>query len=469
MLADTTRKHSQDSFLEALQTEFLAGTENLASWIRHVEASGRIESLFELETWLKGLRSFFRVRHLPLSESERKDLIARSFGPEIRIVRQALQICEASTGELMKHGWTDKIEFESFIESQLRKDNVLDYHVSKIVEQPTPMDSLIQLSESLNDLRVMIDAVNQAEKLDYQLFVSIGRCYRRNVRNCRYVEMLLAQRFRLQYDRVDNAALSGILKGIAEEGIRRDIALSLLWLFRLLKYLQFVHRDLVADRPLRHFLVIFCLLHEEMGLLSDFLKGHFLKGREASHALWNVVELIVYSLKMESQRALERELLFVSREADPAVIYTKIENSHGMLRNCYQSCVVALAQAIDKNFEGKAVFPSILEGLQTAQRLRQDLWDLRKHLKDILQNRSGTDVNSIIEKIAAFRESSLRYLMYRDWGEFERLSDSFVTATHPLEVRTLIRKFVSFLETLVEEVSKRSVLKEYSQEGDTLL
>ncbi len=460
MALDSKKKAPRDSFLDALQSEIVAGTENLASWIRHIEASGGLEALFELETWLKGLRAFFEVQNLPMSDSERKNLVDRSFGSEIRIARQVLQICEAAAGELIKHGRTEKIEFEAFIENQLRKDNVLDFHVSKIVEQPTPLDSLIQLSESLNDLRVMIDALKGADRLDYQLYLSIGRNYRRALRNCRYVEMLMAQRFRLQYDRVDNAALGNILRGIEDDKVRQDVALALLWLFRLLRYLQLVHRSLSESHTLRHSLVMFSLLHAEMEQLTDFVRAHLLKSRDVGLNLKSAAELIVFSLKMESQRALERELVLVLHEADPGAIYARVENSHGMLRNCYQSCVVTLAQAFDKSFDGKTAFPSMMEGLERAQQLRQDLWTLRQFLKDILQNRSALDTNSVVQRIAAFRESSLHLLMYRDWGEFERLSDSLVTATIPLEVRTLLRKFVSFLETLMEEVSKRSVLKE---------
>ena len=65
----------EDSFLEALHSESIAGSENLSSWVKQVQERQGIEILFELETWLKGLRSFFDIRHLPLSESERSGLL----------------------------------------------------------------------------------------------------------------------------------------------------------------------------------------------------------------------------------------------------------------------------------------------------------------------------------------------------------------------------------------------------------
>jgi hypothetical protein len=50
--------------------------------------------------------------------------------------------------------------------------------------------------------------------------------------------------------------------------------------------------------------------------------------------------------------------------------------------------------------------------------------------------------------------------MYRDWAEFEAFSDALAISTNFIEIRTHIRKFTGFLETLIQEVSKRSVFQE---------
>jgi hypothetical protein len=64
-----------------------------------------------------------------------------------------------------------------------------------------------------------------------------------------------------------------------------------------------------------------------------------------------------------------------------------------------------------------------------------------------------------MERLAAFRESSLGLLMYRDWGEFEQFSDVLITSRDHMEVRTNLRRFVRFLEVLVTEVSKDSIFQ----------
>ena len=127
------------------------------------------------------------------------------------------------------------------------------------------------------------------------------------------MDMLVRQRFRLQYDLVENRDLEAVLRAIPLEGVRRNVTLALLYLFRFLKYLELVATDLKLDRPLKHHLVLFALIHEEMGILSDFLKTRFLKNRDAADSLNSAAELVAYSMKTEAQRVLDRELLYIAR------------------------------------------------------------------------------------------------------------------------------------------------------------
>ncbi len=447
----------QDSFLDVLHSEIIAGSENLTAWIKQIQSQGTIQSLFELETWLKGLRSFFNIDHLPLSAAERNDLLNRSFASEIGVVRQVLQICEACACAVTTTDIEGKFEFEEFVEIQMRRDRMLDFNISRIVEQLTPGDSVSQLLESLNDLRVTIDAFKEQPGRDYQLFLSLGRTFARELKNCRYIDMLMSQRFRLQYDLIDNKSLITALRQIPADPVRRNLALALLYLFRVLKYLNLVSTDLNLDHPLKQHLVIFSLLHEEMGNLSDFFRSRFLRNAEVSHTLQNAAELVTYSLKMESQRVMSRELVLISREIEAAPLFTRIENSHGLLRNCCQSCILTLIQSIDKSFDATALFPSRAARVVAGEKLRKDLWDLRQWLTDVLHNKEELDSSQIIARVTAFKDASLRSLMYRDWAEFEALADALALSGNFIEIRTHIRKFVSFLDMLIQEISKRSI------------
>ncbi len=446
----------QDSSLEARGSERAGGAEVLSRWLTRLQAENRIEVLFEFETWLRGLCAFFDYKHLPLSEADRAGLVARSFEPEIRIARLALGECERCAITLSHLGQEPAAPM-SPADAAANRSAAVDFNPGAVLRQSTPMDSLSRLIGAIDDLRSLIEGSDNPARQDLRLFLSLGRFFRRELHNCHYVDMLLGQRFRSLYDSMDNPALSMVVKSIPEEHLRRNVALVLLHLNRCLRYLALVSEAMRADRPLKRFLVHFALLHEQAELICELIRSRLLKERRGSSRLWTAAELLIHSLRSETQYALERELVSVPLEIDPSEVYRKFENSHGVLRICYQSCIVTLVQAFDEKMDGKTLFPSMVEGLSQGQKLQKELWDLRQELKTELARGAGFDLGAVLDRIAQFRESSMRHLLYQDLGEFENLSGALITAGDGSEVRSLLRQFVSFLETLSQEVSKRSV------------
>jgi len=448
---------TRNSFLEALRAEIVAGNEHLSSWIKHIHSHGIIDSLFGMETWLKGIRSFLNVEHLPLADSEKEDLLSRSFLSEIKIIRNAVQISETYACDVINVGHAETFELEKVIEDKLRKEKILDSHTNRFLAQITPVDSLSQLLDSMNDLRISIDAYQRIPNPGFQLYLTLGRSYRQELKNCRYIDMLMSQRFRIQYDLIDNKALMEVLRGIKDEQVQRNVALAMLYIFRFLKYLKFVSGDLEHDRPLRHHLIIFSLLHEEMENLSNFLKARMLRGKDADRELKNAADMVAYSFKTESRRVINKELVFVSREMEPANIFARIENSHGLLLNCCQSGILNLVHAVDPNFNDQCLFPKRVERIAMGDQIRQDLWSLRQWLIEISENETVPDVNKIIERLTSFKEKSLPSLMYRDWAGFESFMETLAISNSSNEIMARMRKFINFIEDLIQEVSKRGI------------
>jgi hypothetical protein len=459
MSQNSRLRTSADSFLDTLDSEIISGAEALHAWMQHLEAAGGIELLFQLEGYLRGLHAFFDVRHVPMAAHERSALLKRSFAPEIQVIYSALQHSEQLASEVIHLGYPERVDLESFVAAQFRKEGARDHQASASTDQPTPLDSMARLVDCLEDIRVLVESVKDSPTLDYRVYLSLGHWYQRELRSCRYIDSLLNQRFCLQYDRVDRPVLSVLLRGIPEERLRRNVASAFLYLFRLLKYLSMIAADLAKDRPLRPCLIVFALVHMEIAGFSDFVRSRFMRGKEARGKLAQATELIVYSLKIESQRILDRELVSMAREGNARLMYTRVEDSHGVLCNCLQSGIITLAGAFDPGFDARALFPSMVESVEKSQSLRQDLWSLRLFVKEALERKGNLELDALIGRLLEFRETSMRHLMYRDWGEFERFSDEIVTAGSTMEVRVLLRKLVSYVETLVQEVSKRSVLQ----------
>jgi hypothetical protein len=457
-LGTTKAPRERNSFLDTLRTEIVAGSENLNEWIKQIHARGVIEDLFALETWLKAIQSFLRVDHLPLGDREKNEIASRAFDPEIGIIREGIRLCEGHAYVLLDPD--PDVKFEDVMKTQMRRERILDYNISRIAEQLTPEDSISQLLESLNDLRIMMDALRLQSGRDLQLFLTLGRVFGKAIKNCRYIDMLLSQRFKIEYDLVDNRALIASLRRLPQGPEKRNIVMAFLYLFRFLKYLRLVSADLKKDRPLKQHLMIFSLMHEEMEYLSDLLKTRLVTKVRRGNALEQAAELVSYSLRTEFHRVQNRELIGISSEADHRLVYSRVEDSHGLLHNCCRICILTLVQAIDKKFDPSALYPSSSAQLMQAEKVRQDLWDLRRWLMDVLGNKETMDAVKIVERVNVFKDASMHSLMYRDWGEFESFSDTLAGSIQPGGTRTHIRRFVLYLENLIQEVSKRSVFRD---------
>jgi hypothetical protein len=210
--------------------------------------------------------------------------------------------------------------------------------------------------------------------------------------------------------------------------------------------------------PLRRFLVVFSLLHQQTEILRDFVKTRFLKERRGDAEMRHAMELVYHSLQIESERVFTGKLIGVAAESDAAVLYSRVEDCHGLLRNCYQHCAVSAVQAFDRTVDGKALFPSMRSSLRNSQKLQKDLWDLRLDLKADLETTRDFDLAHILGRISQFQDSSMEYLMSKDWGAFETFSELLVAAANQADARALVQEFIGFLSILTQEIAKRGVL-----------
>jgi hypothetical protein len=85
------------------------------------------------------------------------------------------------------------------------------------------------------------------------------------------------------------------------------------------------------------------------------------------------------------------------------------------------------------------------------------LWSLRQWLIEVSENETVPDTNKIIERLTSFKEKSLPSLMYRDWAGFESFMEILAISNNPTEILTRMRKFIAFIEDLIQEVSKRGI------------
>jgi hypothetical protein len=439
-------------------TRSVGGRSSLQRWLETVGREQKTNYLFELEMWLKCFDRFFRIKNHPLSEQELKDIVRRDFSEELKIVRNVTLRMSYLASEIMSEDSIGIKRFNSYIESQLRRAHSMDQNIESLLMQPTPEDSLALLTESLADLRVLIDDLIRLPNVSFQTFTSIGKLINREIKRCRYIELLIAYKFKPEYDRIDNPRLATIIKSIENDLLRQDMAKVFLEFFRLLRYLDFISTDLSHDRPLKDSLLIFSLINSEAQLLIEFMETRLLKIANLSSQVYNAIDACIYAMQMDLKKVFGRELVgFVYlRQAPP--IFAKVENSHGLLRDCFQQSIVSLVQIFEPNFDGTELLDSFQTKLEQSLRLRLDIWRLLCANRKFEAAPDDNKVTALIDQMAVFRDNSLKYLMYKDWDDFEKLLEETIMARSLEEFLKVLHVFSTFIEALLGQINMRAVL-----------
>ncbi|MBN2431159.1 MAG: hypothetical protein JXQ27_06765 [Acidobacteria bacterium] len=441
-------------------------TQALREWLDQLTRDKKTEYLFELEMWINCLERFFRISNHPLSDYERSELLSKDFSEELKIVHSVTVRMSHLATEILTREKQHLIQFERYIENELNQDIVLDAFLEKLIEQPSPEDSLTLLLDSLTDTRNIISAINQNAHVPYQTFTSVGKLVNREIKRCKYIDLLITYKFKPHYDKIHNKRLAAIVKSIKNDHLRQHVAKVFLELFRILNYMKFVEVDLNFDRPLKNTLMLFILIRSDLHMLMNYMEGKIIENPHLPSDLGESIEAILYALRMELKKVFNHELVGMVYMRQAQLIFAKVENSHGLLRNCLQNAIVQIAQVFDPEFDGTDIFQNLSTRLKESLKLREDLKNLSQFIKEYQADTGEAEITNLIERLASFRDLSLKYLMYRDWDDFEKFTEEIIISSGRSELNDVLHRFQVFLEALLGEINKRAVLQNYLLEGD---
>lgn len=441
---------------------------SLKEWLDELSRDKKAEYLFELEMWINSFERFFRTNNHPLSDYESQEILSKDFSEELKIIHSVSVRMSHICTEILTRERQHLIQFERYIENELKKDFILDAFLEKLIEQPSPEDSITLLLDSLSDIRTIISDICKNNHISYQTFTSIGKILNREIKRCKYIDLLLTYKFKPHYDKIQNKRLAALVKNIASDQLRQHVAKVFLELFRIVNYLKYVEIALKLDRPLKNTLMIFILIRSDLQLLMEFMESKIIENRDLPQELVESMEVILYALQMELKKVFNHELVGLVYMRQAQLIYVKVENSHGLIRDCLQNAIVQIAQVFDRHFDGGEIFQNLSTRLKESMKLRDDLRSLIQFLQAYKKNIDVEEITRLIERLANFRDLSLKFLMYRDWDDFEKFMEEIIVASGRSELYDVLHRFEVFLEALLGEINKRSVLLNYrGEEIDT--
>jgi hypothetical protein len=442
-----------------LRGDFLSA--QLRQWLDEVAASGRQPELFELEMWLTSFERFFRIKNQPLSERETRQLALRNWSEELRLVDNVILRVVHLCSAILTEEQVNLTRFDQYLEGYLKKDDFVDPYIEKLVRQQTPEAGLTLLREAFEDLHLVLNDLVKQSRIPYATFTSVGKMIYREIRRSTLLALIIDKKFKVIHDRITNPKVAAVVRGVGSASERKHAAKVFLEFFRLLHYLAYADPESSDEEALKNTILIFSLITSETRLLLSFIEKKAMRGLDPERPLHQLYDSFVYCIPLELKKVLNTELLDISVARQAESIRTRVENSHGILKDCFQQSVVQLAQTFDPSVDGSDIFPDFTAKLDQSVRLRDGLAQLIKTVRDFERGRDEGAALTMKERISDFYDNSIKFLMYRDWSGFELFYIEILKCTSLPGLLQIAHRFDAFLMTLFREVQKRSILQHY--------
>jgi hypothetical protein len=414
----------------------------------------KYDYLFEMEMWLKGVERFFVLDHLPLSTFERSHASLKNFVEEVAVVRSGVAHLALLTTHLLGEGKEDLASFLLFLDSQVSKGS----GGSGTPRRGSAETELALVVEKLDDFSKVLDELSKAPFLPLQTYLSLGRIVVGTLRNDPNLGVLFRENLRPVLDRESKQSLGRVLATVTDAGQKSALAALFVELFKGLRYTERIRETIESPATVKRALLVFSLIRAQSAGLSEFVRRRLLPRFPEDSTVAAGLERLVFSVEMEMRKVMELELVDVVLMKDPKLVYARMEDSAGILRDLFQQSVIGLAETFSSDVDGRVLFPEFRTKLDQSLRLRDDLWTLLLSVQTFSRGADKKSLRGMTEALDGFRRGSMKHLMFKDWSLFDRFQTGFSRERTPRAFLPAAHQFEVFLKTLIREVSKRTVL-----------
>ncbi len=384
-----------------LQREQAAARE---AWLARLPLERKVEHLFELEILLKGLACFANPRNHP-GPPRRTPVVAQDFREHAAIAREAIarvvQTCRLLLGEGER-----TFVFQRYLETVLPDDRARTRLVGDAFAHGSPERSLFVLRHAMTNLYEVASGVARLPRVPFRLFYALLGTAQREIGQSAHFNPLHALEFRPEFDRITKAPMLELIRGVPGEQARRLVALTLLALFRMLRYLALV--ESVAKEPSDHargpaalVYLVLSVLRSDARALSGYLRsrsGELLaEGFDAEvfratapemardyertlarfHELREVkatLEGVAANLRLETRRAFERDFPALDLAPSPDELRAAVQRLAQNLRPALQNAVMFVGRSLGARLDARGVFDDEAARRVLSERLRRDVW-----------------------------------------------------------------------------------------------
>jgi hypothetical protein len=259
-----------------------------------------------------------------------------------------------------------------------------------------------------------------------------------------------------------------LTNSISDEAVRLAVGKVLTDLVFLLDYLSLVAgpRDLGG---IKEVVAILNTVRGEAYALALFIENHALRLEGLDDRLSDTLDSSAYAINHEVRRIFDGELAHMSHDRDNQETRGALLHAQGVLTNCFQQCMIDLARVFDASLTDARLFQDWQTRRESSLILYHDLSELialvQASENDSLKFFPKRSLDYLEERLTSFREGSMQCLMYRDWQQYEALSEEIIASVRNGErPAALLHHMGCYLETLLAHVKARAVLADLALE-----
>ena len=429
------------------------------AWMEGAGESGRKKELFELEMWLRALDRFFKPAHHALSDEQVNELPYRDWSAELAVVDLCLLRVGQLCSQLLPRDRVDEAQFKRYVDGFVREAESADPYFERLLRDARPEAGLLVLRGTLEDVRLLVAESLRSQKTPLQIFESVGRIFSRELRRNPPLAALLDKKFKPIFDKVTSSEIAALIRAVEDPNERNPVARVFLELFRMLKYLDYADPEGLSDDRMKTAACVFSLVISEARQLVSYLEKRALSALPHGSAVRDACDSIAYCMPIDINKVVRVELADLSAARSSENVRARIENAHGILKDCFQQSVVQLASALDGSLTGVGVFNDFVTKKERSLSLKKALETLLRTVQEFYARGDEVTAVALREGTAKFYDRQLRHLMYRDWSAFEQFFVEILKCNSLVALKPITHRYETFLQTLLREVEKRAVLQ----------
>ncbi len=470
------------------------------AWLAGLIVEGKEQHLFELEALLKGLACFANPRNHP-GPPRRTSVVTNDYHFPTLLVREALARVVALARVLLVDQERAFV-FQRYLETVLPDDGARTRLVRAAQAQDTPEESLFQLRHAMTNLLEVVGGIARLPRVPFRTFFAVLGVAHSEVSSSAFFNPLSALEFRPEFDRITNVRLLELTRQVGDERARRLVALTMLSIFRMLKYLELLETITASGSV---YLVLSVLRSDARALTSHLrqragpqlaegyeallfqrpareLAERYETLREEGHRLIHLKAAlggIAANLRLELRRSFEHDLPPPDAGTSEAELQLAVRRVVATLRPALQNAVLVLGKVLGERLDEHGVFDDLQARRALSERLRRDIWMFAQILRafgakaralpDTEERWAGaSSLQFVREFLSYFQAMGYPLLRNADYPRFDAflralsaLRESDLTSPERLDDAVLeAEEFTLFLSDLFERISDREELRQ---------